>query len=174
MDLNASTALLLLPRSAETAPQAGMAHSRFHDLELLQEPGSYLHSGSSPVPEESQQTQIYDPAEDYFSIMDQLSVCDPQNAKVQRMMAEKKLQAVTSTSAGRLFDSVSAMLESAANPHTRERLLSSWNLPRRDMRRNVKTEGSLTRDRKSGKSGRRFLLTKTPAICRQTHSCAAP
>ena len=42
--------------------------------------------------------------------MDQLSVCDPQNAKVQRMMAEKKLQAVTSTSAGRLFDSVSAML----------------------------------------------------------------
>ena len=71
---------------------------------------SYLHSGSSPVPEESQQTQIYDPAEHYFSIMDQLSVCDPQNAKVQRMMAEKKLQAVTSTSAGRLFDSVSAML----------------------------------------------------------------
>ncbi len=62
------------------------------------------------MPEESQQTQIYDPAEDYFSIMDQLSVCDPQNAKVQRMMAEKKLQAVTSTSAGRLFDSVSAML----------------------------------------------------------------
>ena len=54
--------------------------------------------------------QESDPAEKYFSIMEALSVCDLQNAKVQRMMAEKKMQAVTSTSAGRLFDSVSAML----------------------------------------------------------------
>ena len=51
-----------------------------------------------------------DPAGRYFSIMEALSICDLQNAKVQRMMAEKKMQAVTSTSAGRLFDSVSAML----------------------------------------------------------------
>ena len=42
--------------------------------------------------------------------MESLEICDLQNAKVQRMMAEKKMQAVTSTSAGRLFDSVSAML----------------------------------------------------------------
>ncbi len=54
--------------------------------------------------------QEEDPAEKYFSIMESLFVCDQQNAKVQRMMAEKKMQAVTSTSAGRLFDSVSAML----------------------------------------------------------------
>ena len=51
-----------------------------------------------------------DPAGQYFSIMESLEICDLQNAKVQRMMAEKKMQAVTSTSAGRLFDSVSAML----------------------------------------------------------------
>ena len=46
----------------------------------------------------------------YFSIMEELAVCDRQNAKVQRMMAERRMQAVTSTSAGRLFDGVSAML----------------------------------------------------------------
>ncbi len=43
-------------------------------------------------------------------LLDQLSICDSQNAKVQRMMAERKIQAVPSTSAGRLFDAVSAML----------------------------------------------------------------
>ena len=51
-----------------------------------------------------------DPAEQYFSIIEKLSVCDQQNAKAQRMMAERKIQAVQSTSAGRLFDAVSAML----------------------------------------------------------------
>ena len=55
-------------------------------------------------------SRSFDPAETYFSIMDTLGVCDQQNAKVQRMMAERKLQAVTSTSAGRLFDGTSAML----------------------------------------------------------------
>ena len=49
-------------------------------------------------------------ADAYFRILDQLSICDSQNAKVQRMMAERKIQAVPSTSAGRLFDAVSAML----------------------------------------------------------------
>ena len=51
-----------------------------------------------------------DPAETYFSILESLSICDLQNAKAQRMMAERGIQAVTSTSAGRLFDAVSAML----------------------------------------------------------------
>ena len=46
----------------------------------------------------------------YYSIMEELAVCDQQNAKVQRLMAERRMQAVTSTSAGRLFDGVSAML----------------------------------------------------------------
>ena len=45
-----------------------------------------------------------------YSIMEELAVCDQQNAKVQRLMAERRMQAVTSTSAGRLFDGVSAML----------------------------------------------------------------
>lgn len=49
-------------------------------------------------------------ADAYFRILEQLSICDSQNAKVQRMMAERKIQAVPSTSAGRLFDAVSAML----------------------------------------------------------------
>ena len=51
-----------------------------------------------------------DPAELYFSLMERLQICDEQNAKVQRMMAERGIQAVPSTSAGRLFDAVSAML----------------------------------------------------------------
>jgi len=46
----------------------------------------------------------------YFSLMDTLALCDTQNAKAQRMMAERGIQAVRSTSAGRLFDAVSAML----------------------------------------------------------------
>ena len=46
----------------------------------------------------------------YFSLMDTLALCDAQNAKAQRMMAERGIQAVRSTSAGRLFDAVSAML----------------------------------------------------------------
>lgn len=49
-------------------------------------------------------------AEAYFDIIKKLGICDDQNARVQRMMAEKGIQAVTSTSAGRLFDAVSAML----------------------------------------------------------------
>ena len=50
------------------------------------------------------------PAENYFDIIETLSICDLQNARAQRMMAERGIQAVTSTSAGRLFDAVSAML----------------------------------------------------------------
>lgn len=49
-------------------------------------------------------------AESYSDIIKKLGICDDQNARVQRMMAEKGIQAVTSTSAGRLFDAVSAML----------------------------------------------------------------
>lgn len=49
-------------------------------------------------------------SERYFDIMEKLAVCDQQNAKVQRLMAERRMQAITSTSAGRLFDGVSAML----------------------------------------------------------------
>ena len=51
-----------------------------------------------------------DAAQAYFDIIEALSICDLQNAKAQRMMAERGIQAVTSTSAGRLFDAVSAML----------------------------------------------------------------
>ena len=50
------------------------------------------------------------PADNYFDIIQTLSICDEQNARAQRMMAERGIQAVTSTSAGRLFDAVSAML----------------------------------------------------------------
>ena len=67
-------------------------------------------SEAVPQQQERDPSNSPDPAGQYFSIMESLEICDLQNAKVQRMMAEKKMQAVTSTSAGRLFDSVSAML----------------------------------------------------------------
>lgn len=47
---------------------------------------------------------------EYFRIIERLGICDLPNAKVQRLMTERKIQAVSSTSAGRLFDAVSAML----------------------------------------------------------------
>jgi hydrogenase maturation protein HypF len=40
----------------------------------------------------------------------QLGLCDEQNCKVQFMMAKRKINSVLSTSAGRLFDAVSAIL----------------------------------------------------------------
>ena len=46
----------------------------------------------------------------YFGLLEALDICDLQNARAQRMMAERGIQTVTSTSAGRLFDAVSAML----------------------------------------------------------------
>jgi hydrogenase maturation protein HypF len=42
--------------------------------------------------------------------MDALHLCTPQEAKILETMAEKRINAVTSTSAGRLFDAVSAIL----------------------------------------------------------------
>ncbi len=45
-----------------------------------------------------------------LELVDQLGLCDQQTARVQVMMVERRLNAVTSTSAGRLFDSVSAIL----------------------------------------------------------------
>lgn len=45
-----------------------------------------------------------------LSLVQQLSLCDPQTAKLQMVMYDRKLNAVQSTSAGRLFDAVSALL----------------------------------------------------------------
>lgn len=43
-------------------------------------------------------------------IVEKLSLCSEQELKVQFMMADRKINSVVSTSAGRLFDAVSAML----------------------------------------------------------------
>ena len=45
-----------------------------------------------------------------LNIVRKLELCDDQTARVQLMMADRRLNAVDSTSAGRLFDSVSALL----------------------------------------------------------------
>jgi len=50
------------------------------------------------------------PEAEAADIVKQLGLCDPQMAKLYRQMAEKKVNAVVSTSAGRLFDAVSAIL----------------------------------------------------------------
>lgn len=42
--------------------------------------------------------------------MEALNLCTPQEARILETMAEKRINAVTSTSAGRLFDAVSAIL----------------------------------------------------------------
>ncbi len=44
------------------------------------------------------------------AVVEQLDLCDSQMQKLYRQMAEKKINAVVSTSAGRLFDAVSAIL----------------------------------------------------------------
>ncbi len=50
------------------------------------------------------------PEAEAADIVKRLGLCDPQMAKLYRQMAEKKVNAVVSTSAGRLFDAVSAIL----------------------------------------------------------------
>ncbi|MCI6732024.1 MAG: carbamoyltransferase HypF [Lachnospiraceae bacterium] len=48
--------------------------------------------------------------EECLSVIRQLKLCDENTAKVQRVMADRRINAVTSTSAGRLFDGISAIL----------------------------------------------------------------
>ncbi|MCD8149542.1 MAG: carbamoyltransferase HypF [Clostridiales bacterium] len=52
---------------------------------------------------------LYSP-ERAAAVVEQLGLCDPQMQKLYRQMAERKINAVVSTSAGRLFDAVSAIL----------------------------------------------------------------
>ena len=113
-------------------------------------------------------------AEAYFRILDQLSICDERNAKAQRMMAERKIQAVPSTSAGRLFDAVSAMLgicrestyegeasielEFAAERYARREKIYKTGP---DAQRNLKTD----REKNSaGQQTDRFILKKSHVV----------
>jgi len=50
------------------------------------------------------------PEEEAADITERLGLCEPQMQKLYRQMAEKKINAVVSTSAGRLFDAVRASL----------------------------------------------------------------
>lgn len=45
-----------------------------------------------------------------WEIIEKLGLCSEQESKVQFTMADRKINAVMSTSAGRLFDAVSAIL----------------------------------------------------------------
>ena len=45
-----------------------------------------------------------------MTMIEKLNLCSAQDAKVQMTMADRKINAVMSTSAGRLFDGVSAIL----------------------------------------------------------------
>lgn len=47
---------------------------------------------------------------DTLNVIKKWGLCDPQTANIQLMMHDRRLNAVTSTSAGRLFDGVSAIL----------------------------------------------------------------
>ena len=49
--------------------------------------------------------------EEAAGIVERLGLCDPQMQKLSRQMAEKRINCVVSTSAGRLFDAVSAILD---------------------------------------------------------------
>ena len=55
-------------------------------------------------------SMIYDLFDDGENVIDKLALCDKQNAHVLKVMHDKKLNAIKSTSAGRLFDAVSAIL----------------------------------------------------------------
>ncbi len=50
------------------------------------------------------------PEEEAADIAERLSICDGREARIIRKMCEKRINCVTSTSAGRLFDAVSAVL----------------------------------------------------------------
>lgn len=52
----------------------------------------------------------YEDPEKALDVIRQLKLCDDNTAKVQRMMFEKRINTVDSTSVGRLFDAVSAIL----------------------------------------------------------------
>ncbi|AGY74601.1 MULTISPECIES: carbamoyltransferase HypF [Clostridium] len=53
---------------------------------------------------------IYKDKEKAAEVVRQLKLCDEKNCDVQFMMADNKINSITSTSAGRLFDAVSAIL----------------------------------------------------------------
>lgn len=55
-------------------------------------------------------SMIYDLFEDGEDVIAKLALCDKQNAHVLKVMHDKQLNAIKSTSAGRLFDGVSAIL----------------------------------------------------------------
>lgn len=53
---------------------------------------------------------LYGEEEDALSVIQQLGICSKEEAKLLFRMYDKKMNAITSTSAGRLFDAVSAIL----------------------------------------------------------------
>ncbi len=54
---------------------------------------------------------IYKEKEKTMELIEQLKLCDENTAKVQLTMADHRINSVTSTSVGRLFDAVSAILQ---------------------------------------------------------------
>lgn len=53
---------------------------------------------------------LYSNNDEALKIIQNLKLCDEQNAKTQFMMADKKINSIISTSCGRLFDAASAVL----------------------------------------------------------------
>ena len=70
-----------------------------------------------------------------MTMIEKLNLCSVQDAKVQMAMADRKINAVISTSAGRLFDGVSAILGIGRLQHLKAGHPWHWNLQRKRMKK---------------------------------------
>ena len=80
-----------------------------------------------------------------WEIIEKLGLCSEQESKVQFTMAERKINAVMSTSAGRVFDAVSAILGIRRSRVLRARHLRHCSLRQRHLSR--KTDWQKTQNR---------------------------
>ncbi len=71
-----------------------------------------------------------------WEIMEKLGLCSEQESKVQFTMADRKMNAVVSTSAGRLFDAVSAILGIRRSQGLKEKHRQHCSLQQRHMKQN--------------------------------------
>lgn len=72
-----------------------------------------------------------------WEIIEKLGLCSEQESKVQFTMADRKINAVVSTSVGRLFDAVSAILGIRLNQGLKEKHRQRYSLQQKHMNNKI-------------------------------------